>query len=110
MARIIDRQQEIIKSLRQHNTYRESISLSGHNDGISDDEDYQTLRSHSDLVTVQPPPMEQSFIPPWDVDMDDIRRQLQDLDDNVYRVGMLKDRLSGAVMGSAKPRLRNESG
>ena len=40
-------------------------------------------------------PVERSFVPPWDIDMDDIRRQLQDLDESICRVEQAKTGLTG---------------
>jgi hypothetical protein len=41
-----------------------------------------------------PAPLEHAFLPPWDVDMDDIRRQLRDIDDSINRVEQAKSTLN----------------
>ena len=102
MSRIIDRQQKIIRSMNQHHTIGEYSGRLSNHESASDSENLSIpYSSQSDFPSVQPPPIETSFIPPWNVDMDDNRRQLDDLDDSVYKVEQLKDRLVESVIDTS---------
>lgn len=88
MKHIIDKQRRALVGMKavlgrgidcQEGTARSDSSLSYESSSVSPGE-----------FDTHPAPLEHSFLPPWDVDMDDIRRQLQDIDDSINRVEQAK--------------------
>ena len=49
------------------------------------------------------PPVESSFVPPWDIDMDDLTRQLGELNENVHRVEVSTTRLNSSKKAVIDP-------
>ena len=91
MEELIDRQRSVIASLKGYQknpdpfgqTLPNQASGERHHGRITKDSE-----SSFDDVDRSPshPPIEKSFIPPWDLDMDDINRQLHDLTSTIVRV------------------------
>ena len=93
MKRIIDKQRRVIHQMRSHivRANDKDMILSSCQSPMSSSSSY-SCRMGEDIHKSIPPG--QSFIPPWDIDMDDIRRQLQDIDESICRVEEAKTGLS----------------
>lgn len=107
MKNIIDKQRKLIRKMR-------SLMLSGShkNEVVYASESPMSSESSSSFyrehVAENLLPVERSFIPPWDIDMDDVRRQLQDIDESICRVEEAKTGLSGRSIPRL-PRSREDS-
>lgn len=93
MEAIIDRQRNHIRSL-----YTKLDSVYEQAEDVSDDGVYvKPAGFDSERYLRLPLEPETSAIPPWDIDMDDLARQLEDLDSNVQRVEASTSRLSNTT-------------
>ena len=95
MRRVIDRQREVIHKMGRFIRHRSNgnMSSSPHQSPMS------SFSSASDHVVDNMNrfvPFERQFYPPWELDMDDIRRQLQDIDETICRVEQAKSDLSNS--------------
>lgn len=86
MEDVIRRQQSIIKSITQNSSVRVLDEMRSNESSNSSDEIPTSSKPKL-------PPVQALFLPPWDIDMDDIRRQLADLSQTVCRVEDSTDKL-----------------
>lgn len=99
MQAIIERQRAYINSVRfQSGPFQNQPGLRSWSDSESSSDDVLNDDGRPPVAceddTLGLPPIEHGFLPSWRMDMDDISRQLQDLNDNVGRVEASTNRLS----------------
>jgi hypothetical protein len=95
MKNIIDKQRQMIKNMQTQlgaGTTRNTYDPVSYQSPISSE---SSSSAHVDDFSPSSVPLERSFVPPWDIDMDDIRRQLHDIDESICRVEQAKTGLCG---------------
>jgi hypothetical protein len=95
MKNIIDKQRRMIKKMQSQlgpGTTRNTYDPVSYQSPISSE---SSSSAHVDDLSPYSVPLERSFVPPWDIDMDDIRRQLHDIDESICRVEQARTGLCG---------------
>ena len=95
------RMESIIERQRSHIRFLYSKINSTSRQGVfSDDERKDLLKNDGIFDSECHIEHEDSAIPPWDIDMNDVARQLEDLDNNVQRVEASTNRLSSTTQAA----------